>query len=74
MSDSSNVVLANVTLYSACGMGLYCQHCTNALLSGMRVLKRPGRPMSITADAAHFTACAGTIEIEGSLFEGQGNG
>lgn len=55
------------------GMGIYASLTTNIELSGVAVAKKAGRPMSITADAVHFSSCAGEIVIRDSLFEGQGD-
>eukprot|EP00048_Salpingoeca_helianthica_P004842 m.81528 g.81528 ORF g.81528 m.81528 type:complete len:633 (-) comp13370_c1_seq1:99-1997(-) len=72
-----SVTLDHVTIYTAAGMGLYADFTTDVLISSLQIKKRNTasglRPMSITADALHFNACAGTIEIRNSLFEGQGD-
>lgn len=73
LSQCSGVVFRDVTLYSAAGMGFYSQWVDGALLERVYVTRRPGRPMSITADAAHFNSCKGLIEIRDSVFEGQGD-
>jgi hypothetical protein len=54
-------------------MGIYASLTSNIELSGVAVAKKAGRPMSITADAVHFSSCAGAIVIRDSLFEGQGD-
>lgn len=54
-------------------MGFYGSLTRNIELASVAVAKREGRPMSITADAVHFSSCAGDIVIRDSLFEGQGD-
>ena len=77
LSQCRNVALHDITVYTAAGMGLYAQLTTNVLIDNVAIAKRlteaGPRPMSITADALHFNACAGTITIANSLFEGQGD-
>ena len=34
---------------------------------------RPGRPMSTTADASHFSECSGLLHLQRVHFEGQGD-
>ena len=63
----------DVTIYSTAGMGLYASLTRDVTLRRVQVAKRDGRPMSITADAVHFDTCAGHLQIQDSLFEGQGD-
>lgn len=73
MNSCSNMTLQDLTLYSAPGMGIYASMTRDVLLQRVQVAKRSGRPMSITADAVHFDTCAGHLQIQDSLFEGQGD-
>jgi hypothetical protein len=71
--DSSNVTVEDVTFYSLPGMGLYAKNSSDLLLRRVGVRRRTGRPMSITADAAHFNGCYGTVSLTDTYFEGQGD-
>ncbi len=71
--SSADVVIRDMVVFSGAGMGFYAQYVNNALLQSVTIAKRDTRPMSITADAAHFNTCQGLIEIRDSLFEGQGD-
>ena len=68
-----NVRVERVTVHAAPGMGLHAHHTGNVLLRRFRVLPRPGRIMSTTADATHFNSCRGRIEIRDCVFEGMGD-
>lgn len=57
----------------AVGMGFYMGQVHNAHLKDCGVRRRPGRPMSITADASHFNECSGHLHLEGVHMEGQGD-
>ena len=55
-------------------MGYYFEDCRNVRLTkGTAVKRRPGLPMSATADASHFNQCSGKITLEDVHFEGQGD-
>ena len=54
-------------------MGFYMGQVHNAHLKDCGVRRRPGRPMSITADASHFNECSGHLHLEGVHMEGQVN-
>lgn len=70
-----DLTVRNVTLHCAPGMGLVANRCRNVTVDGLRVMPRPGsgRLMSATADATHFGACLGTIELRNCVFEGMGD-
>jgi hypothetical protein len=68
-----NVELTEINLYSAAGMGFLFERSSNVHLKNCGVRRRPGRPMSITADASHFSECNGTVHLDGVHFEGQGD-
>ena len=73
IQNSSQVTLEDVQLYSIPGMGFYSGLVHDIFLKHCGVRWRPGRPMSITADASHFNECSGTVHLDGVHFEGQGD-
>lgn len=73
MTGVVGATLEDVTLFNAGGMGTYFELSRDVVLSRVRVLKPPGRPMSITADGTHFNTCGGSIVVRDSTFEGQGD-
>ena len=73
VDGSTDVEAHDVQLYSIPGMGFVMGQTKNVHLKGCGVRWRPGRPMSITADASHFNECSGTVHIDGAHFEGQGD-
>lgn len=54
-------------------MGVIASYTKDILLKRVAIAKRAGRPMSITADAVHFQTCQGHLQVQDSLFEGQGD-
>ena len=73
---SQSMLVVNITLLSTAGMGFRCDICHGKYsLVGSKVQIKQGsaRPLSITADAAHFMHNANEILIENSSFEGQGD-
>ena len=73
MNNCSKVVIQDVTLHAAPGMGFVADRSRDLTLTRYRVARAEGRPMSTCADAAHFETCGGHIDIVQSLFEGQGD-
>ena len=73
VSRSSDISWENVDLYAVPGMGFYAGDSNNLTLQSCGVRRRPGLPMSITADASHFSQCGGTIVLQDTHFEGQGD-
>lgn len=71
----ADVQVHDCTVYTTPGMGLVASICENVTLRHFNVLKRPGsrRPMSATADGAHFGGCKGTVSLEDCVFEGMGD-
>lgn len=69
----SNVLLENVTVHDAPGMGLVGANSTNITLRKFTVEPRPGQWMSVTADGTHFNGCRGTVTVEDSTFVGMGD-
>ena len=73
-SGVAGLAFANVTVLAGGGMGVVTSACSDVDLDGFRVMRGPGRPMSITADGCHFTNSAGgRVRVTRSLFEGQGD-
>lgn len=71
ISGCSGVVLEDVTVHHAGGMGLIAQRSENIAIRRMRVTlpEGKGRYVTTTADATHFNGCRGQILIEDCLFE-----
>ncbi|WP_043585032.1 right-handed parallel beta-helix repeat-containing protein [Geminisphaera colitermitum] len=73
LQNCDNLVVEDVSIYSAPGMGVNVSRCTNVRLSRVRIEPRPGadRWMSTCVDATHFNICRGTILVEDCHWEGQ---
>ena len=71
--NSDAVAVLNLTLFATPGMGVYTDNCSGVSLDGLEVRKRPGRPMSITADGVHLSNSRGVDLIRRCVFEGQGD-
>ncbi|MGQ9454838.1 MAG: right-handed parallel beta-helix repeat-containing protein [Armatimonadota bacterium] len=69
----SDLVVRDVTIHTVPGMGFYGGVCTNVTLERFKVVPRPGRPMSSTADATHFAGCKGTITLDSCEFAAMGD-
>merc|ERR1712224_831416 len=83
-NELDHLVVEDVTLFSMPGMGVICSRCKHVTMQRTHVLKRDWahtsthltgrRPMSITADGAHFTSSrGGNVKLSGCTFEGQGD-
>jgi len=73
IEESQNICLRDVTIHSQPGMGVVAHHSSDLLLNGMQVVPSAGVHMSTNTDATHFTSCKGTVRIENSVFDGQGD-
>ena len=74
VSRSTNTAWRNVTLWSVAGMGILTDQCSGIDIESLRIEKRDGRPMSITADGVHFSNTrGGAIALRHCLLEGQGD-
>ncbi|MFC3120780.1 right-handed parallel beta-helix repeat-containing protein [Agaribacter flavus] len=71
VSDSSEVLLDNITIYHAGGMGVLGQRCHNFTMQNSKVTPSEGRIISATADATHFNNCTGKVALINNLFENQ---
>ena len=61
--DSTNIMLENVTIRFAGGMGLVFQNVKDIKLERVKFLPKKGRVISSQADFFHFSGCSGHIEI-----------
>jgi len=68
---SKNILLKNVVVHHALGMGYLFERSENITISGCGVHLQDGSPrvISSTADATHFANCKGDILIENCRFE-----
>ena len=64
-SHCSNISAEDVQLWSTPGMGFLNEQTEDVNLKNCGVRWRPGRPMSITADASHFNECSGHVHLNG---------
>ncbi len=71
VSNSEDIVLDNVTINAAGGMGLLGQYSKNITVKNSKVTPAEGRIVSATADATHFVNCTGKITLKNNLFENQ---
>ena len=71
VSQSSQVTVSAVKIYSAQGMGFIAQKSEAIHLDGFNVELKPGSGRYVTtmADATHFSNCRGQLTIENGLFE-----
>lgn len=69
--ESKNVLIRNVTVYHAPGMGFLGERSENIRLDRFNVKLREGtdRYVSTTADATHFANCRGTVLLDHCIFE-----
>ena len=66
---AENTLLRNVVIHDSQGMGLLAQRSRDIRLSGGGCLRLPGRMHTTSADATHFSNCAGHISVQGATFE-----
>lgn len=71
--DSEDILINNVTVHHASGMGLIAEGCKNVTLDAFNVVPKAsdGRMLSTNADATHFVGCRGKILMENCKFENQ---
>ena len=69
VTNSRDLLIENVTVRAAGGMGLIVERTENVKLDGMTVTSAGNRLVSTRADATHFIGCKGLIEVENCLFE-----
>lgn len=68
---NKNVMLENVNVHHAGGMGLIGERCENVTLDNFNVVLPPNsnRMVTTTADATHFVNCKGLLKYENCTFE-----
>ena len=68
---NKNIVLKNVNVHHAGGMGLIGERCENVTLDSFNVILPPNseRMVSATADATHFVNCKGLLSYNNCTFE-----
>ena len=71
LSASEKVLLENIDIYHACGMGVIGETSGDITLRNVNTPLREGssRIVTTTADATHFCNCKGKLLIENCLFE-----
>ena len=73
IDSCSQTILSDMSLYASPGMGVLATMSTDIELSRVRIERREGRPLSISADASHFASCQGDIVLRDCHFDGQGD-
>ena len=68
---STDLLLEDVVLHHAGGIGIIAQFCENVTVRKCNVTPSGDRLFSVTVDATHFVNCRGDIRLEDCLFEGQ---
>ncbi|MFA9389656.1 MAG: right-handed parallel beta-helix repeat-containing protein [Prolixibacteraceae bacterium] len=69
---SKEILLDNINVYHAGGMGIIAERSENISLKNVKVMLPPDKPeriVSSTADATHFVNCKGTITMDSCFFE-----
>ena len=64
------VKLNDVVFQDSQGMALIAQRCRDIQINGGGCICAPGRLYTVSADATHFSNCAGNISVNGALYEG----
>ena len=67
---ADRTVLNEVVFRDSQGMALVAQRCRDITINGGGCICAPGRVYTVSADATHFSNCAGTIEVRNALYEG----
>ncbi len=69
--SSRDILIQNVSLHHAGGMGLVAERSENITLDQFNVMLKPGsgRMLTTTADATHFNNCKGLVRMSNCLFE-----
>jgi hypothetical protein len=71
INHSRNVVLEDITINYAWGMGVIAQNSTDLTLRRITVEPSGQRKFSIGCDATHFVGCRGQLTIENCRFQNQ---
>lgn len=67
---AQNTTLNNVIFQDSQGMALVAQRSRDITINGGGCICAPGRIHTVSADATHFSNCAGTINVNNTLYEG----
>lgn len=67
---ADGVTLNNVVFQDSQGMALIAQRSRNISINGGGCICAPGRVYTVSADATHFSNCAGHIAVKGAMYEG----
>jgi hypothetical protein len=71
LNRCQQIVLKNITIHHAGGMGVVAQVCHDISILDSQVTPSQGRLISTTADATHFVNCTGRLTLRDNLFENQ---
>lgn len=69
ITNSKDILIENVTVRAAGGMGLIVERTENVTLDGMKVTSAESRLVATRADATHFIGCKGLIDVKNCVFE-----
>lgn len=71
LSSTDRVLVENVTVHRAGGMGMVVEDCSDVTAKAFKVeLNKDSKSLvTTTADATHFMGCRGTLRVEDCLFE-----
>ncbi len=67
---ANDTVLNEVVFQDSQGMALIAQRSRNITINGGGCICAEGRIYTVSADATHFSNCAGTINVTGAVYEG----
>lgn len=72
LNQNKNIMLEQITVHYAEGMGVLAQTCENVHLDGFSVKLKDNdeRYFTTQADATHFSGCKGVIISENGMYEG----
>lgn len=70
LDHAKNTTLRNVYFHSSQGMGLLAQLSRDIRIIGGGCVRGDARVHTVSADATHFSNCAGKIEVRNALYEG----
>lgn len=71
VKESKDLLLKEVTVHHAGGMGLIVENSENFTLDAFKVIPSKDRMVSATADATHFVGCRGNIVLQNCVFTNQ---
>lgn len=71
LTATSNVLLQDINIHHAGGMGVIAENSEDITLERVNVTPSHGRMVSTTADATHFVGCRGKIVLKDCTFENQ---